>query len=120
MASIGDPLWDQLSSEDPSEVLVVVIAFPRYPRVLVEWISQMQAKGFHMAAITDRLTSPVIPLTDLSLIVPVTSASLFDSYAAPLIVLNLLVRQVAALIPNISEKRLEQLEAWDQLQNVYV
>ncbi len=120
MASIGDPLWDQLSIEDPSEVLVVVIAFPRYPRVLVEWISQMQAKGFHMAAITDRLTSPVIPLTNLSLIVPVTSVSLFDSYAAPLIVLNLLVRQVAALIPNISEKRLEQLEAWDQLQNVYV
>ncbi len=120
LASISDPLWDQLSSEIPSEILIVVIAFPRYPRLLVEWTTHMQTKGFHIAAITDRLTSPVVPLSELSLIVPVTSVSLFDSYAAPLIVLNLLVRQVAALIPNISEKRLEQLEAWDQLQNVYI
>jgi len=120
MASAGDPLWDRLGSENPTDTLVVVIAFPRYPRVLVEWAVQMQVKGFKLAVITDRLSSPIIQAAWISLIVPVTSVSLFDSYASPIIVLNLLVRQVAALIPNVSEARLNQLESWDKAQNVYI
>ena len=120
MASYGDPLWDRLGSESPGDTLIVVIAFPRYPQALIEWAQLMRARGFKIAAITDRLSSPVIQATEISLIVPVTSVSLFDSYAAPIIVLNLLVRQVAALIPEVSEHRLKQIEAWDQAQHVYV
>jgi DNA-binding MurR/RpiR family transcriptional regulator len=55
---------------------------------------------------------------DPVLVVPVANASLFDSYAAPMFVMNYLVRQVARRLPEV-EIRLEQLEARDQRLEVY-
>ncbi|PWI53153.1 hypothetical protein BM613_13950, partial [Sulfoacidibacillus thermotolerans] len=63
--------------------------------------------------------SPLARYADLTLAVPVTTASLFDSYAAPITALNLLVREVAKQTAEQSQTRLAHLEQHDQTKKVY-
>lgn len=119
-ATPGSPLWDQLALDEPSGTLVVALAFPRYPRQLIEWLDGLSGLGFRIAAVTDRLESPAVSNAELALAVPVTAASLFDSYAAPVTALNLLVRRVAQLSPERSRERLSAIEEWDLRRREYV
>lgn len=119
-ATPGSPLWDQLALDNPSKTLVVALVFPRYSRLLIEWLGGLSDLGFRIAVVTDRLESPAVSFAELALAVPVTAASLFDSYAAPIIALNLLVRRAAQFSPERSRERLRAIEDWDLRQRAYV
>ena len=118
-ASPGSGLWDQLLCEDSDSVLIVAIAFPRYPRALLDLLRQLSERRFTIAALTDQPASPVTAYAQHTLVAPVTTASLFDSYAAPITLLNLLIREVAKLSPERSEERLQMLEQNDQTTGAY-
>lgn len=118
-ASPGTGLWDQLCCEDSHSSLIVAIAFPRYPKALMDLLRQLNERRFAIAALTDHPASPVSAYARHTLVAPVTTASLFDSYAAPITLLNLLIREVARLSPDRSEERLRMLEENDQLTDAY-
>jgi DNA-binding MurR/RpiR family transcriptional regulator len=115
----GDVLWERLPAEQPDGVLVVALAFPRYPRVLVERVKELVDSGFQVAAVTDHPNAPVAAHLSTVVAVPVTTASLFDSYATPIALFNLLIRRVAQLTPEASMQRLNQIEEQDRRHGVY-
>lgn len=115
----GEPLWAQLPLEDPNGTLVVGLAFPRYPRVLMERLSELAQRGFSIAAVTDHLSSPITQVASPVVCVPVTTVSLFDSYATPMTLFNLLIRRIAQLTPEASAARLRQIEELDRMSRTY-
>ena len=118
LAVPGSVLWDTLAPSNMENTVIVGWVFSRYSRHLLEWMEDAAQNGIRVAALTDRFMSPVMAFADPVLVVPVANASLFDSYAAPMFVMNYLVRQVARRLPGV-EIRLEQLEARDQRLEVY-
>ncbi len=118
VATPGSVLWDNLALSPGDNTVIVGWVFSRYARILVDWMADAAENGSRVAALTDRWMSPVMAFADPVLVVPVANASLFDSYAAPMFVVNYLVRQVAQRLPGVAP-RLEQLEARDQRLEVY-
>ncbi|PSR32236.1 MAG: MurR/RpiR family transcriptional regulator [Sulfobacillus benefaciens] len=118
IATPGSPLWDNLALSHPDRTLILSWVFPRYSRALLDWMDAAAKESVHVAALTDRWMSPAMAMADPVLVIPVSNASLFDSYVAPMFVVNYLIRQVAQRLPQVRE-RLEQLEERDQRLGVY-
>ncbi|WP_173677116.1 MurR/RpiR family transcriptional regulator [Sulfobacillus sp. hq2] len=116
VATPGSVLWDNFTPQ-PGTVIVGWV-FPRYPQTLLDWLQQALHSGVPVAVLTDRWMSPAMAWADPALVVPVSNASLFDSYVAPMFLVNYLTRQVAQRVPAVRE-RLEQLEERDQRLGVY-
>lgn len=114
----GQPEWNTLLLQDPNKTLVVTVVFPRYTRELIEKLERLHAAGFPIAAITDRVISPVVRFADPVLTVPVTTSSIYDVYGTPMVLFNLLLRDVAKRIPGLAD-RLRRLEHLEQAQQVY-
>ncbi len=115
----GDPLWEHLAISDVQNVLIVALGFPRYPRVLVELLQDLHKRTFTIGVLTDHETSPLARYANMALAVPVATASLFDSYAAPITAINLLIREVAQQTTTQSQSRLAALEMMDQDKHIY-
>ncbi|MFO7312184.1 MAG: MurR/RpiR family transcriptional regulator [Bacillota bacterium] len=95
---------------DPAETVVLLFAFPRYPRETHEFQRFAVQQGFPVVLITD---SPLSPLTKDArhvLIAPVAFGSLFDSYCAPIALANVLVQEVAKREPERTRQRLARFE----------
>ncbi|MFT9116947.1 MAG: MurR/RpiR family transcriptional regulator [Sporolactobacillus sp.] len=110
--------WDTLELFDPKDVQVLAMVFPRYPKVLLEKLEELNQKGFSIAAITDSITSPAYRLASPALSVPITTSSIFDIYSTPILFLNLLLRDVARETSGL-DKRLQEIEQMDRLHNIY-
>lgn len=110
--------WQTACCADPAAMFVLAVSFPRYSRQLVQQLRQMHRDGFAIAAVTDSPLSPVADCSRYPLYVPITHHSIFDVYSTPLLLLNLLLKDVAAHIPNL-EQRMARLEAVESAQQVY-
>lgn len=73
--------YHQLSKLAPSDVLIA-FAFPRYTKNVMETLQTAKEQGTTIIVITDSLESPVTPLADEVLIVPVSTNLSIDSYTA--------------------------------------
>lgn len=113
-----DPNWSMLEIKNPEKTLIFSMVFPRYPDVLIKKLNHLFELGFSIVAITDSVTSPVHPISDISLNIPITKYSIFDIYSTPILFLNLLLRDVSKAIPNI-EDRMEKMEENDNQNSIY-
>lgn len=113
----GTQPWDLLgvAADKPN---VLVVAFPRYANDLIRKCAQLAEQGMDLYVVTDSRLSPVVEFAKEVLFVPVTTASLFDVYSTPLLLFNLLLRDVANNLPQLTT-RMEAVEAQEQLDNVY-
>ncbi|MDA8193378.1 MAG: MurR/RpiR family transcriptional regulator [Thermaerobacter sp.] len=118
VATPGRPTWDAAGISLEAQDLVVAWVFPRYPKILIDWLGDLRQQGIPIAAFTDRWISPACDLADPSIVVPVASASLFDGYAGPMFLINCITRKVAEQTAGIHE-RLEKLEAQDLRRQAY-
>ena len=118
VATPGTPPWDTIPATAEADTAVLAWVFPRYPTAVVEWLRAVHQRGLPIGVFTDRASSPVLKLADVGVVVPVASASLFDSYAAPMVLMNLVVRRVARKLPDMAA-RLHALETWDQTHQTY-
>lgn len=92
--------------------------FPRYPAELLAKAQEIKAFGFRMQLITDSLLCPMDEFSENTVQVPVTSASVFDIYSAPITFTNILLKDVSNKIPDL-EKRMKAIEQYEKEQNVY-
>ncbi len=108
----GQLSWDILPLAEAKNTLVLAVAFPRYPRALVEKLEELKAAGFDIAAVTDSAMSPLASFGKPCLVVPITVSSIFDIYSTPLLFFNLLLRDVAKNTKGLAKRlaRLEELE----------
>lgn len=119
IATPGKGNWDYLQfNKEKEETLILAVAFPRYPQVLVDKAKELKKAGFDLAVITDSRFSPLCRYASANLLVPTTVSSIFDLYSTPMALLNLLVTDVSRKIPNVQE-RLDKIEKQDVMQHNY-
>ena len=112
------PEWEALELLEPGQVNIIAVAFPRYPNVLIQKCSNLKQKGFAICALTDSKFSPIVNLASASVLVSVTTSSLFDIYSTPLAFFNLLLRDAAKQMPGL-EARMEKIEEIERRDDVY-
>lgn len=119
MVTPGQDSWDYLTfNKDKAQTLILVLAFPRYPQVLVDKAKELKEAGFDLAVITDSRFSPLCRYASENLLVPTTVSSIFDLYSTPMTLLNLLVTDVSRKIPDV-QNRLDQIEKQDTQRHNY-
>lgn len=105
----GSVTVDDLTVAAPG-TLVVLIAFPRYSRELVDVAELVHRAGLATLGVTDNELSPVIPFCRECLLIEVKEVSFTDFYAAPIALLNALVAEVARRTRTRALRRLTQLD----------
>ena len=90
---VGD-IPEQLRDIDQSDVLVV-ISFKRYTREVIKITKKVKRKGTYILAITNSELSPISQLSDMVLIAETKIPTYFESYTAPLCLLNALIAAIA-------------------------
>ncbi len=110
--------WDTMDLLNPESVNIMAVMFPRYPRMLVKKCNELKEKGFNIYGVTDSEFSPLVDSAKATICIPLTVSSIFDIYSTPMIFFNLLLRDVAKKIPNITE-RMEKIEKEELKNQVY-
>lgn len=110
---------DQIAGLNPKTTVMVGMAFPRYPTEFLNILRYGSQLGFKIVCLTDSLVSPVVRMSHLTLIAPINLATLFDSYTAPMALINLLIDGVGQANPKRTEQRLAQLEEMYGRQQVF-
>lgn len=90
---IGIENFSEVQGSGPEDV-VLAISTARYPQDTQKILELFKAKGTPIIAITDSQVSPVIPLADLVMIVPMKFISFIDPFAGVLVLLHALVTTV--------------------------
>lgn len=115
----GRENWDYLQfNKEKEDTLILVIAFPRYPQVLVDKAKILKEEGFDLAVVTDSRFSPLCRYSSEQLLVPTTVSSIFDLYSTPMALMNLLVTDVSREISDVQE-RLDKIEKQDAVLHSY-
>ncbi|RTZ98886.1 MAG: hypothetical protein DSY90_02880 [Deltaproteobacteria bacterium] len=90
---VGD-LPEQLRDVGPKDVLVA-ISFTRHTRQTVEIAEKIKQKGPFIISITNSELSPTARLSDIALIAETKIPTYFESYTAPMSLLNALITAIA-------------------------
>ncbi|WP_143321376.1 MurR/RpiR family transcriptional regulator [Clostridium sp. HBUAS56010] len=110
--------WNRFYLENPEQALIISTCFPRYSKALVDKLKELKEEGFSIYAMTDRRVSPTIQAEIPSIVVPITTTSIFDLYSTPMAFINLTLRDVSKKIPDL-DKRLEKIENYDNKYGVF-
>lgn len=106
---------ERLYQLDQTDV-VIGISFARYSSSTIQIMAYAKERGATTIAITDNLLSPLIPYAAVSLTASSQIPSFFDSFVAPLSLINALVAFVGKKKTNEVNERLAKLEEmWEQL-----
>ena len=93
--------------------VILGISFPRYSRRTVKAMQFAHDRGATAIALTDSQTSPLIPISSLTLMAKSDMASFVDSLVAPLSLIN-------ALIVAVGRKKNEDLSAtFETLEQIW-
>jgi len=105
---VGD-LPEQLRDIGPSDVLVV-ISFKRYTQETVRIAEKVKEKKPFIIAITNSELSPTAQLSDMALIAETKIPAYFESYTAPMSLLNALITAIALREKDKAIPMLDRLE----------
>lgn len=90
---VGD-IPEQVRDIGPSDVLIV-ISFKRYTREVVKITKKVKRKGTFILSITNSELSPIAQLSDMTLVAQTKISAYFESYTAPMSLLNTLITAIA-------------------------
>lgn len=112
-------IFEEMIRVSPEDV-VIGISFPRYSSRAVKTLQYANSKNVKVVAITDSKTSPIAAFASYLLLAHSDMASVVDSLAAPLSVINALI--VAVSLKCLEERReiLTELESLWNSQQVYL
>ena len=94
--SLSWELTDALN-ESPPDTLMVVMAFPRYPRRTIEMMKYARRCGVQTIGFSDTPRSPIITLSDQYVIIDIEGVSFVDPFAHIIAFLGALVHEIAFL-----------------------
>ena len=99
--------------------LVFVIAFPRYPESTLMVARLCKEKGCKIVAITNDNQSPAVPLSNMAFIIPISMASIVDSYSAPLTFIHALIAEYSIRYPEQTNEQLNSFEQYTKTMNIW-
>jgi DNA-binding MurR/RpiR family transcriptional regulator len=116
---VGD-IPERLRNAGPPDVLVV-ISFKRYTRETVKITEKVKKKGVFVLGITNSELSPIAQMSDRVLIAETRIPAYFESFTAPMSLLNALItaiaikeRKTALPVLNDLEKEFQVFETFEQ------
>ncbi len=115
---VGD-IPEQFRHIGPSDVLVV-ISFKRHTRETVAITEKIREKRPYIIAITNSELSPTAQLSDLALIAETKIPAYFESYTAPMSLLNALITAIALKEKDKAIPMLDQLEKEFGIHNTFI
>lgn len=118
VATPDSPEWNTVALSDKSKTLIVSCVFPRYSSTLLKKLKELKDDGFDVIAITDADFLSIKGFVDEYVKVPITIASIFDIYSAPMLFINFLIRDVAKGIKGL-ENRIKVIEEIEQRSGTY-
>lgn len=101
--------FDHINNIDRSS-LVIAVGFARYPKATIVAASHLKRKGFKIASITDFTRSPLVSLSEYSIILKSSSREFTDSYSAAMLLLNLVVVTIEKCNKEFVEKKLKEFD----------
>ncbi len=108
----GSSAVDQLyEAHQAGASAMLVVAMPRWPRDLIPLLETGRRLGYCMVGLTDQSGSPTLDYMDYSLLVPVGTTLLYDTHAAALLALSLLIEAIADADPPAAEVLMEAFES---------
>ncbi|MEK4200202.1 MULTISPECIES: MurR/RpiR family transcriptional regulator [Cytobacillus] len=115
----ADTVSEQLFKLDKHDV-VIGISFARYSMNTIEQVQYAKENGAKVIAITDHLTSPLVPYADVVLTASSKLPTFIDSFTAPLSLINALIVYLGKERTEVVEERLEKLEdLWERFDIFY-
>lgn len=91
-------------------LLLVMIAFPRYPRMAIEMAEYARKYSVDIVSVTDSLKSPLVNLSDHYVIIDIEGPSFVDPFAHIVTFLGALVHEVAHIDKAATAARLSRIE----------
>lgn len=100
--------------------LLIAIAFPRYPRETLDIVRFCRKREGAICGITDRIDSPLVELSDISITIPVTFSTIFDSYCSALCLFNMIVTRVGKSNREESETLAKEFEELAKSVGIFI
>lgn len=107
--SVNTNYFDHINNIDRS-AMVIAVGFARYPKATVVAVNNLKRKGFKIASITDFVRSPLVNLSEYSIIVKSSSREFTDSYTSAMLLLNLIVVIIQKCNGEFVEKKLKEYD----------
>ncbi|MBE6599049.1 MAG: MurR/RpiR family transcriptional regulator [Ruminococcaceae bacterium] len=114
----GSEIFEHLMKIHSDDVLIA-ISFPRYTTGIVNAVEYAASTGARVVAITDSLSSPIVPHASAALVAKSDMASFVDSLVAPMSLINALIAYIGKKKHNEVTETLGRLEAVWKEYNVY-
>ena len=108
----GSEIFEHLMKVHEDDVFVA-ISFPRYTTGIVNATAYAKKTGAKVVAITDSMSSPIIPHADAALVAKSEMVSFVDSLVAPMAVINAMIAYIG------KKKHSEVAETLDRLEQVW-
>lgn len=108
----GSEIFEHLMKVHADDVFVA-ISFPRYTTTIVNATEYASKTGAKVVAITDSMSSPIVPHSDVVLIAKSEMASFVDSLVAPMSIINAMIAYIC------KKKHAEVTETLGRLENVW-
>jgi DNA-binding MurR/RpiR family transcriptional regulator len=108
----GSEIFEHLMKVHEDDV-VVAISFPRYTTGIVNATEYASKTGANVVAITDSLSSPIVPHADAVLVAKSEMVSFVDSLVAPMAVINAMIAYIG------KKKHSEVAETLTRLEHVW-
>lgn len=96
-----------------SDDVFIAISFPRYTTGIVKATEYARRTGAGVITITDSMSSPLVPHSDVSLIAKSEMASFVDSLVAPMSIINAMIAYIG------KKKHTEVSETLEKLEQVW-
>lgn len=116
----GLSMYDHLVNIAPGGTVALVLSFPRINSEIAEVMDYIRSRGIPIFLVTDSQLSPLAAKADVLLRAPVSFVNLFDSYSAPVALLNILVRDVAQANQERSEAMLKSFEVLAEQRGIFL
>lgn len=114
----GSEIFEHLMKVHTDDVLIA-ISFPRYTTGIVNAVEYASKTGARVVAITDSLSSPIVPHADAALVAKSDMASFVDSLVAPMSLINALIAYIGKKKHSEVTETLSRLETVWKEYNVY-
>lgn len=110
--------FEQLVNADAGDCLLL-FSFPRYSRICKGLIDMAHTKGSKVIVVTDKVTSPLAPISDYVIATPVEGIGFTNSYIAPMCISEILLLAVSAKVGALQDQRALLLDEYLNAYHLY-
>jgi DNA-binding MurR/RpiR family transcriptional regulator len=103
-------LYERLLSIDKENTVIMVFAYPRYSRELINLLQFIKQRDFSYITFADSHALKKAEICEVHLVAPVTYTDVYDSLSAALCLLNILLDKVASINRHQFKQKKEDYE----------